>query len=75
MVLTQVIITPNLRFVGSTADFIKILEQSKFPIGLYWRLALSTNHSADPTKLKFVVMITWVNTIVQIKIHCHSNKH
>ena len=45
--MTQVIITPNLTFVGSTADFIKILEQSKFPIGLYWWLALSTNRNAN----------------------------
>ena len=44
MVLTQVIITPSLRLIGSTADFIKILERGKFPVDLYWRLALSTNH-------------------------------
>ena len=35
MVLTQVIITPNLRFVGSIADFIKILEVSELPIDLH----------------------------------------
>ena len=47
MMLIQVIITPNLTFLGSTADFLKILEQSKFPIGLYWWLALSTNRNAN----------------------------
>ena len=81
MILIQVVITPNLTLVGSTADFIKILEQSKFPIGLYWWLALSTNRNANQweihllliiksaeylTSLKFGVMITWVNTIVKI---------
>ena len=35
MVLTQVIIKPNLKLVRYTADFIKILEVSEFPIGLY----------------------------------------
>ena len=35
MVLTQVIIKPNLRLVRYSADFIKILEVSEFPIGLY----------------------------------------
>ena len=90
MILTQVIITPNVTFVGSTADFIKILEQSKFPRGLYWRLALSTNRNANLweihlllrflsaeylTSLKFGLMITWVNTIVQKFFRCHSKKH
>ena len=79
MILAQVIITPNLTFVGYTADFIKILEQSKFPIGLYWWLALSTNCNANLqasnlTSLKFGVMITWVTTIVQKVFRCHSNK-
>ena len=36
MILIQVIITPNLTFLGSTADFIKILEQSNIPIGGGW---------------------------------------
>ena len=35
MVLIRVVIIPNLRFFGSTVDFIKILEVSEFPIGLY----------------------------------------
>ena len=82
MGLIQVIIKPNLRLVRCTADFIKILEVSEFPIGLYWRLVESANHqyksmgnllcsrifiksAVDPINLKFGVMITWVNTIVQ----------
>ena len=82
MILTQVIITPNLTFVGSTADFIKILEQSKGPsrfvlvVGTFYQLQckrmgnsltskIFIKSAVDPTNLKFGVMITWGNTIVQ----------
>ena len=86
MVLIQVIIIPNLRFFGSIVDFIKILEVSEFPIGLYCggtflstapmgnRIFLSTAPMGNRifiksveylTSLKFGLMITWVNTIVQ----------
>ena len=83
MVLTQVIITPNLRFVGSTADLIKILEVSEFPIGLHcgWWSAnrqykpmgnllcsgIFIKSAVDPTNVKFGVMITCVNITVQKK--------
>ena len=79
MVLTQVIIIPNLRFFGSTVDFIKIVEVSEFPIGLY---VVSTflptaiqpmgnsltsrifiKSAEYLTSLKFGLMITWVNTM------------
>ena len=83
MLLTQVIIKPNLRLVRYTADFIKILEVSEFPIGCiavgrnvpttiqtYGKL---TKPTVDPKNLKFGMMITWVNKIVQNNC-CHSNK-
>ena len=69
-------------FLGSTGDFIKILEVSEFPIGLYhgWHMGNSLTSrifikSAEYlTSLKFGLMITWVNTIVQNFFRCHSNK-
>ena len=67
MVLTQVIIKPNLRLVRYSADFIKILEESEFPIGLGNSLTsrIFIKSTVDPKNLKFGMMITWVNTIVQ----------
>ena len=90
MILTQVIITPNLTFVGSTADFIKILEQSNShrvvlvvgtfyqpqckPIGNSLTSKIFIKSAEYLTSLKFGFMITWVNTIVQKIFRCHSNK-
>ena len=34
-------------FFGSTVDFIKILEVSEFPIGLYCGWHISTNHNTN----------------------------
>ena len=69
MVLTQVIIKPNLRLVRYSADFIKILELSEFHIGLYcgWHIRIFIKSSVEPKNLKFGMMITWINTIVQKK--------
>ena len=47
MVLTQVIIIPNLRFFGSTVVFFLILEVSEFPIGLYCGWHISTNRNTN----------------------------
>ena len=62
MILTQVIITANLTFVGSTADFIKILEQSKFPIGLCWNAHACTLNCPRVINMVLLLHLAYTGT-------------
>ena len=80
MLLTQVIIKPNLRLVRCTADFIKIVGVSEFPIGLCWWLVESANRQYKSmgnllcSRIFIKSAVDPINLKFGVMISCHSNK-
>ena len=65
--MVQAITTPSLKLFWSTADFIKILKESNFPIDLYGWLAKYSNHNTKP-------MEKCLNLKIFYKIHKYRQR-
>ena len=79
MVVTQVIITPNLRLVKFEAcrfalQLVESANHQYKPMGNLLCSRIFIKSAVDPRNVKFGVMITWINIIVQKIFGCHSNK-